>query len=245
LLSLAQGIGDPRLPLLTEGSRVFRAVVPRDEAQQRRIFEFMEGAAPHRVLYANGLALVVPQPGKSNLPVVLRRGTDGLWYVDEPKAWTYFHRFEDDVNFYVKYADNPFLPELRALRLPNMERAIYGDHARTPARPVYPFTLAETVKALENRTRAAPGDAARYAALGNLYLFEMNWISKAIASYESAEALAPNELEYRWRLMDLYLNASRADKSLAELKFLSEHLRNDKQTREWYEYYRKEYDFGG
>jgi hypothetical protein len=45
--------------------------------------------------------------------------------------------------------------------------------------------------------------------------------------------------------MDLYLNASRADKSLAELRFLSEHLGNDKQTREWYEYYRKEYDFGG
>src|ERR1700687_3532897 len=77
LLSLAQGIGDPRLPLLTEGSRVFRAVVPRDEAQQRRIFEFLEGATPHRVLYANDLALVVPRPGKSNLPVVLRRGADG------------------------------------------------------------------------------------------------------------------------------------------------------------------------
>jgi hypothetical protein len=245
LLSLAQGIGDPRLPLLTQGSRVFRAVVPRDEAQQRRIFEFLQGAAPHRMLYANDLALVVPQPGKSNLPVVLRRGTDGLWYVDEPKAWTYFHRFEDDVNFYLKYADNPFLPELRALRIPNMERAIYGDHARTPARPVYPFTLTEMVKALEDRTRAAPNDAASYAALGNLYLFEMNWITKAIASYEKAEALAPNELEYRWRLMDLYLNASRADKSLAELEFLSEHLRSDKQTREWYEVYRREYDFGG
>jgi len=245
LSSLAQGIGDPRLPLLTEGSRIFRAVVPRDEAQQRRIFDFLEGAAPHRMLYANDLALVVPQPGKSNLPVVLRRGTDALWYVDEPKAWTYFHRFEDDVNFYAKYADNPFLPALRALRIPNMERAIYGDHVHTPARPVYPSTLAEMVQALENRTHAAANDAASHAALGNLYLFEMNWISKAIASYERAEALAPNELEYHWRLMDLYLNASRADKSLAELKFLSEQLRNDKQTHEWYEYYRKEYDFGG
>jgi len=245
LLSLARGIGDPRLPLLTEGSRVFRAVVPRDEAQQRRIFEFLDGAAPHRVLYADGLALVVPQPGKSNLPVVLRRGTDALWYVDEPKAWTYFHRFEDNVDFYVKYADNPFFPALRAMRMPNMEHAIYGDHVRTPARSDYPFTLAQRVQAIESRTRAAPNDAANHAALGNLYLFEMNWIGKAIASYEKAEALAPNELEYRWRLMDLYLNASRADKSLAELKFLAEHLRNDKATREWYEFYRNEYDFGG
>jgi len=244
LQSLAQGIGDPRLPLLTQGSRVFRAVVPRDEAQQRRIFEFLQAAAPHRILYADGLALVVPQPGKSDLPVVLRQGTDGLWYVDEPKAWTYFHRFEDDVNFYVKYADNPFLPGLRALHIPNMERAIYGDHAHTPERPVYPFALTDRVKALEDRTRAAPDDAANYAALGNLYFFEMNWITKAIASYEKAEALAPHELEYRWRLMDLYLNASRVDRSLVELKFLSEDRRSDKQTQAWYEFYRKEYDFG-
>jgi hypothetical protein len=245
LRSLAQGIGDPRLPLLTEGSRVFRAVVPRDEAQQQRIFEFLQAAAPHRLLYADDLALVVPQPDRSNLPVVLRRGTDGLWYVDEPKAWTYFHRFEDDVNFYVKYADNPFLRQLRALSIPNMQRAIYDGHARTPARPMYPFELIEMVTALENRTRAAPNDAASYAALGALYLFEMNWITKAIAWYERAALLAPNELEYRWRLMDLYLNASRADKSLAELKFLSEHLPSDRQTREWYQFLRTEYDLGG
>jgi len=243
LLSLATGVGDPRLPLLTEGSRIFRAAVPRDGAQQRRIFGFFQAAAPYQLLYASDLALVVPQPGKSNLPIVLRRGTDGLWYVDEPKTWTYFHRFEDDVNFLVKYADNPFLRRLRALRMPHMEDAIYGDHVVTPDRPTYPFALAPAVKTLEDRIRAAPSDAANDAALGDLYLFEMNWITKAIAWYERAEALAPNELKYRWRLMDLYLNDSRADKMLAELKFLSEHLPNDKQTRAWYEYYKNEYDF--
>lgn len=244
LLSLATGVGDPRLPLLTEGSRIFRAVVPRDEAQQRRIFQFFQAAAPYQLLNASDLALVVPQPGKSNLPIVLRRGTDGLWYVDEPKTWTYFHRFEDDVNFFVKYDDNPFLPRLRALRMPHMERAIYDDHVGTPARPAYPFALAQAVKTLEGRIRAAPNDAANDAELGDLYLFEMNWITKAIAWYEKAEELAPNELKYRWRLMDLYLNDSRADKMLAELKFISEHLPNDQQTRAWYEYYKKEYDFG-
>ena len=73
----------------------------------------------------------------------------------------------------------------------------------------------------------------------------MNWLTKSIALYEKAADLAPNELAYRWRLMDLYLNASRADRALAELKFLSEHLPADQQTREWYNYYRKEYDFRG
>jgi tetratricopeptide (TPR) repeat protein len=244
LQSLALGVGDPRLPLLTEGSRMFRAVVPRDKAQQRRIVEFFEAAAPYQWLYAEDLALVVPQPGKSNLPVVLRRGTNGLWYVDEPEAWTYFHRFEDDVNFFVKYADNPFLPQLQALRIPHMDRAIYDGHVRTPPRSAYPFALAQALKVLEGRIGAAPNDAANYAALGDLYLFEMNWITKAIAWYEKAAALAPNELRYRWRLADLYLNDSRADKMLAELEFLAAHSPNDPDTRAWYEYYRKEYAFG-
>jgi len=243
LLSLAQGVGDPRLPLLTEGSRIFRAVVPRDEAQQKRIFSYLDAATPHRMLYAMDLALAVPQPGKSNLPVVLRRGSDGFWYVDEPKSWTYFHRFEDNVNFYAKYADNPFLGQLRKLHVPNMQQAIYGDHVATPARPAYPFGLAQYLGTLEERVRAAPHDAANYAALGDFYLFEMNWLIRAIASYEKAQAIAPNDLVYRWRLMDLYLNASRADEMLAELKYLSEHLPGDRETRRWYEFYRQQYQF--
>jgi hypothetical protein len=43
--------------------------------------------------------------------------------------------------------------------------------------------------------------------------------------------------------MDLYLNDSRANKMLEELKFISEHLPKDTQTRAWYDYYKKEYDF--
>jgi len=244
LSSLAAGIGDPRLPLLTEGSRLFRAVVPRDEAQQRRIGEFFRSADPYRLLFAGNLALVVPQPDHSNLPLVLRHGTDGLWYVDEAKAWTYFHRFEDNVNFFVKYSDNPFLDQLRALKMPNMDRAIYTEHAGTPALAAYPYSLAAAIQTQEVKIQGAPRDAANHAALGDLYLFESNWLSKAIGSYQTASALAPDDLAYRWRLMDLYLNASQIDKMLAELKYLSEHLPADQQTQDWYRYYKKEYDFG-
>ena len=244
LLSLEMGIGDPRLPLLTEGSRIFRAVVPRGQAQQKRIFRFFEAAGPYRLLYADDLALVVPQPGHSNLPFVLRRGTDGLWYVDEPKSWTYFHRFEDDVNFLVKYDDNPFFSQLRAMHMPHMDYAVYGRHVPTPGRQKYPFVLAQELKTMEGRIHAAPDKAENYAALGDLYLFEMNWITQAIAAYETAEKLAPNELKYRWRLMDLYLNDSRADRMLAELKFISQQSPQDAQTRSWYQDWLKQYDFG-
>jgi hypothetical protein len=243
LASLASGIGDPRLPLLTEGSRIFRAIVPRNEEQQLRIYDSFRSAGAYRMLYAGSLGLAVPGPQKSNLPVVLRRGSDNLWYVDEAKAWTYFHRFEDNVNFFVKYADNPFLSSLRAEHVPNMENAIYGTHVSTPPLPAYPFALNDAVQSGEAKILSVPGDAAGYAELAELYLFEMNWLTRAVELYEKASALAPQNLAYRWRLVDLYLNTSRAEKMLAEFRFLADHLPEDRQTQDWYRAYQKAYDF--
>jgi tetratricopeptide (TPR) repeat protein len=243
LASLAAGVGDPRLPLLTEGSRIFRIVVPRNEDQQRRINDSFTSAGAYRIMFAGNLGLVVPGPGGSNLPFVLRRGSDDLWYVDEAKAWSYFHRFEDNVNFFVKYADNPFFAALHAEHAANMEFAVYGAHVRTPALPAYPFSLVKAVQAGEAKIQAAPDIAANYAELGDLYLFEMNWLTRAVEMYEKAAALSPNELTYRWRLVDLYLNTSRAEKMLAELKYLTGHLPNDKQTQDWYHAYERAYDF--
>jgi hypothetical protein len=243
LASLAAGIGDPQLPLLTEGSRIFRIVVPRNEDQQRRINESFISAGAYRILFAGDLGLVVPGPGRSNLPFVLRRGSDGLWYVDEAKAWSYFHRFEDNVNFFVKYADNPFLAALNTAHVANMGSAVYGAHVHTPALPPYPFSLSKAVRAGEAKIRAAPDVAANYAELGDLYLFEMNWLTRAVELYEEATALSPDELTYHWRLVDLYLNTSRVEKMLAELKYLSLHLPTDKQTQDWYRAYEKAYDF--
>jgi len=243
LASLASGIGDPRLPLLTEGSRIFRIIVPRNEEQQLRIHESFESAGVYRMLYAGGLGLAVPGAGKSNLPIVLRRGSDNLWYVDEAKAWTYFHRFEDSVNFFVKYADNPFLSALQLQHVPNMQTAIYA-HVRTPTLPAYPFSLSDAAESGEQKILAAPAVPANYAELADLYLFEMNWQTRALELYEKAAALAPEELTYRWRLVDLYLNTSRAEKMLAEFKFLTDRLPADKQTQDWYHAYEKTYDFG-
>jgi hypothetical protein len=242
LASLAAGIGDPRLPLLTEGSSIFRMIVPRNEEQLLRIHESFESAGVSRMLYAGGLALAVAGAGKSNLPIVLRRGSDSLWYVDEAKAWTYFHRFEDNVDFFVKYADNPFLAALRSAHVPNMQSAIYT-RVRTPTAPAYPFALSDAVQSGERKILATPALAANYAELADLYLFEMNWQTRALELYEKASALA-EELLYRWRLVDLYLNTSRAEKMLAEFKFLAERLPADTRTQEWYRSYEKAYDFG-
>ena len=243
LASLQAGIGDPRLPLLTAGSRIFRAAVPRNSAQQQRVQASFLSAGAYRLLVRGGLALLVPGPDRDNLPVVLRRGLDGLWYVDEPKSWTWFHRFEDGTNFYIKYDDNPFLAELRSLHVPNTDYAVYGRYVGTPPVPADPAALAAAVAAGEAAIRAAPDVAANYAALGDLYLFEMDWTGPAIDLYEQALARAPSNLAYHWRLMDLYLNTSRARRMLDELHLLAGRLPADPRVQAWDRAYRKAYDF--
>jgi hypothetical protein len=55
------------------------------------------------------------------------------------------------------------------------------------------------------------GDAANpewHARLGEFYLFEIDWLSRAIESFKAAARLAPDRLEYNWRPYDLYINDS-------------------------------------
>jgi tetratricopeptide (TPR) repeat protein len=186
---------------------------------------------------------VVFRPGVPNLPIVLRRGSSGVWFVDEPKAWTYFHRYEDGIDFLPKYDDLPFRAGLRQLGQPNAQNPIYRGRVRTPPARVYPFSLGRAVAELEKAIRERPDDDRRYVALGELYLFEVNWISRSLEMFERAATLAPDRLDYQWRLYDLYLNNSQADKALATLKHLAERLPRDHQVQDWYRFYRDQYDF--
>ncbi len=99
LTSLDLGLGDPRLPLLTEGSQLFRMVVPRSRAQQRRVREYYQKAMPYQIYSSGDLGVALFRPGVANLPVVLRRSVDGLWYVDEyvrtPAGWRIRRRVEE------------------------------------------------------------------------------------------------------------------------------------------------------
>jgi len=243
LQSLQLGLGDPRLPLLTEGSQVFRVIVPRSEAQQLRVFRFYDQAMPYRLVRLDSWALAVFRPGVPNLPIVLRRADGGRWFVDEPKAWTYFHRYEDGIDFLPKYDDLLFLPALRRVGQPNARSAIYQGRVRTPAARPYPFSLAGAVAERERAIRARPTDDRLYASLGELYLFEVNWISRSLEMFERAAAIAPDRLDYQWRLYDLYLNNSQADRALATLKRLADRLPHDRQVQDWYRFYKGEYDF--
>jgi tetratricopeptide (TPR) repeat protein len=241
LKSLSDGLGDPQLPLLTEGSQIYRMIVPRNEAQARRVYSYIQKALPYKICSVADLAVAFFRPGVANLPVVLRRSKDGLWYVDEPKAWTYFHRYEDSVECYPKYDDLTILPALRAAKFPTADRPIYRHRVRTPPLNLTPFSLENTIGLLENKIRSNPKDDKLYAELGEIYLFEINWITKAIEAFAKATSLAPARMDYHWRLYDLYINNSEVEKALGELRFISKKSPADAEAAQWLKYYTEAY----
>jgi hypothetical protein len=241
LASLEHGLGDPRLPLLTEGSQVFRLVVPRNPAQQRRVLDYYERGAPHQLYLRGDLGVALFRAGVPNLPIVLRRSRDGLWYVDEAKSWTWFHRWEDGTDPFPKYDDMPLLFALKEAHYPTADRVIYTRRVATPAPPSYPFSLDAAVAALADKMRTEPTNAEWPARLGEIYLFETDWISKTIDCFETAAHLDPDRLEHRWRLYDLYINHSEVEKALAELHFLAEKLPGDAEVQYWLKFYTDTY----
>ena len=72
--SLENGIGDPELPILSEGSMIFRIVVPRTRTQIRRLYSDYTRAGLDYFLKKEkeGLALAVFRQGKSVLPKIGR-----------------------------------------------------------------------------------------------------------------------------------------------------------------------------
>jgi len=241
--SLELGLGDPQLPFLTQGNQIFRMVVPRNGAQQRRVLNYYRKAMPFQLYTYENLGLAVFRPGVANLPIVLRHSRDGLWYIDEPKSWTYFHRFEDGNDFYPKYDDLPFFQALVLAQQPNAHQPIYKKRVPTPPAIPYPFSLVERVEDLERKIQSDPHDDRAYAELGEVYLFEIGWTKKALDMFEKAANLNPQRIEYRWRLYDLYINDSQMEKALDELKFLAKALPEDEEVKRWYAFYSKAYNF--
>lgn len=218
-------------------------IVPRSRAQQGRVHDYYEKAMPYVLTTQGDWGLAVFRPGVPNLPIVLRRARAGRWYVDEPKIWTYFHRFEDGVDFFPKYDDLPMRAALLETNHPNVGNPMYRGRVPTPTPLAYPFSLGEVLRDLQAKAATDPDAARVYARLGETYLFEMNWISEAIRMFEKAAELAPQRPEYHWRLYDLYMNNSEAEKKLAELRTLSRLLPKDAQVQQWLQFYTAAYQF--
>jgi tetratricopeptide (TPR) repeat protein len=240
LASLDLGIGAPQLPLLTEGSRYFRMNKPHAPGYLQRIYAYYQKAQPYQIREKGGLAVALFQPGAPVLPILLRKNEQGLWLIDEAKAWVYFHLSEDGSSV-PKYSDSPYA--FVWLENTDRERArpIYFDRSHTPALIEQPFNLKEKIRSAEQYVEQAPNQAMSYLRLAELLHFEMYWIEAAAPMYEKVLELAPERDDIRWRLIDVYLNMTDIDGLERQYLQLLKNTPDDTLVQYYYKWFQKMY----
>ena len=241
--STQQFYGDPKLPLITTGSQFYRALAPRSAGQVRRAYEAYQNGLPFSLNVDGDLAVAVFRAGSSNLPLVLVKAKDGLWFVDEPKSGTYFRRYGEGTEFFPTFDDVPVQTALVKSKHPNAENPIYRKRVSTPEPRNYPFSLKDTIAELKTKITVEPSRESSYVELGELYLFDMNWTTEAIRMFEKAAQLSPKKAELHWRLYDLYLTNAEIGKALGQIRQLAGLLPDDPQVRQWLDYYSIAYRF--
>ena len=231
LFSLANGVSDPQLAILTEGSQVARVLYPQTEEEQREKENFYRKAGARQMEIEGDFGLVVFKPGLPHRPLILRRQPNGTWLVDEAKSQTYFYRFENSVDDLPKYDDLPVRNALIRARHPNAMKALYKNRVRTPPASDADL-LAEEARLVEVVTQS-PASALAHARLAEFYLFEINWLTNAKKYFDQAAILDPQNLEYHWRLYDLALHLQMIEEALYHLDILARLLPRDAEVQDW------------
>jgi hypothetical protein len=229
LKSVEMGFANANLALLTRGSQFFRTIHPQSASDLKKTFEGYLKVFPYRMSFEGTFGIMVFREGYPTLPIILRKGRDGLWYVDEAKAHAYFQKSE--YGFTAKFDDLPMSRAFEKTGHSGSKNVVYPKRVKTPVPHAYPMDLVSTVNQWETHVRNHPKDLSTYVELGEFYLFEMYWLARAVVAFERAKEIDPERLEIRWRLVDIYSSISRPRKALEELKFLSEKLPGDARIR--------------
>ena len=170
----------------------------------------------------------------------MRRDPEGLWYVDEPKVWAAYHLFQDGSSN-LKYDRMAF--EFAALPWPGGQRraALFGSNAVPPPLLPLPTRLKERLKEAEARVQAQPSNVGAWIALADLLHFEIFWLQASEAVYERIVKLAPDRLDMRWRLIDIYEMTSDVEGENRQWCLILKRDRNHPIAAPWYQHFRKSY----
>ena len=242
LESLDKGIGDASLPLLTDGSRVYRMENPKTPGYLRRQLEYYRAAMPYRLYTRNENAVAMFKPRNPVLHVLLRTGPDGKWYVDEARMWAEQHLFETGVDPVQKYADSALRFAWVESNHPDRDWILYNGRAKSRPLQSYAADFLRQVAELEKQIEKNPAVAENYFLLGDLIYFESYWLSAAIPLYEAGLKLKPDRADYRWRLIDVYANNSDIEQMLVQYKALSRMFPGDGKLVSAYNFYLKSYE---
>lgn len=214
--SLERGIGDPDLPLLTEGSKLYRLEFPKSRGQILALASDFNRASPYDLQIGDRIAYAFFEPTEPVLPIVLVKNQE-KWFVDEVKSWAYFQRFEDSSTYFRKYANYPGKELWDRSHKKLQRKSIYGNKYQ-------PRKLAPPHLSLVQMLEAATSDSASSSTstnqrmLGDIFYFEIYWIERAIQHYESSLKGAPKNSGLRWHLSNLYLMNSQIDKYVSQIR---------------------------
>ena len=242
LNSLRAGVGDPRLPLLSTGSRFFRERTPMTRAQLSRNWRMSQEALPARIEIAGDRAIAVFSPGNPVLPVVFVRTKANRWLIHEPASWGWFQRFEDSLEVFQKFPGHPFAALLAKTGFREPSRFLYPEAAPAPALFGVDEEFLGTLERLQ-KAATGRGSAEDWLRLADFRNFELQDLEGALDLYREGLQRDPRRLNYRWRLLDLLTNLGRYSEFLSEIQSLSDALPGNARLRRDAEFYRKVYSF--
>jgi hypothetical protein len=240
LASLAMGIGAPQLGLLTEGSSYFRMNKPHAPGYLQRIHAYYRKAQPYQLRVQGDLAAAVFPKGTPVLPILLQKNEQGLWLVDEAKAWVYFHLSEDGTSI-PKYGNSPYAFSWQQDTGRAPITPAYFDRSPGPALIKPPFDLKALIAAAERDIAQSPDHAAHYLRLAELLHFEMYWLEAAAPLYEKVLELTPARHDIRWRLVDVYMNLTDIDGLERQYITLLKNTPEDRLVAGYYSWFKKIY----
>ena len=213
--SLRDGVGDAKIPVLSDESGAFRRMTPMTSFQLFRNAKFYDEAGLAEVVEAGRFAYAFFRRGRPALPIVLER-IDAVWRVQEPLSWSLFQRFENSDDVFLKYP----------MRLPATAQLAF---ARRFAKPIYPGPQIDP---------GAPGDE-----LQALY-FRLYALDRIATKLEASpwDAQSDDRLRIAY---DVLLNLGRMTESLNVQKTLVKRHPDDRELARTLKFYENKYRFKG
>jgi hypothetical protein len=122
-----------------------------------------------------------------------------------------------------------------------MHEVLYEDRAHSAFWSAYKGDFSKELTKLENQLQDSLS-AKNYFALADFLYFKSYWLSAAIPLIEKGLALDPKNSEYRWRLIDLYMNNADYEPMLTQYQTLHKQSPNDEKLNSSYDFYLKMFE---
>ena len=223
---LQEGINYPFLGILTEGSQMMRLEYPESAYFYKSRWQDCQAALPYRIVYKGNLAALRFAKDQS-FPIFLRRTSDGFWKVDAARAWVCSWQDFAKNKSGPLYDDHPWIfafPEYNSDE----------NHFSVP--PLLPpsVSLKDEIARLENQIKINPNNASNYFKLADIFYWDCLWIGPAIDLVEKGLALEPDNVPYRWLVIDMRYRFPASQLNLGHFKMLLKNNPADLDTLHYY-----------